>query len=315
MLTSDQIKARAREVGFDACGIAPATALPELGAMRAWLDRGHNGSMTYLRRSARKRSDVRQILPTARSVIATATLYHTDQPLSVERRDPARATIARYAWGDDYHVVVGRRLETLLQWMRETADEPFDARACVDHAPVQERVYARHAGVGWIGKNTCTIHPTLGSFLFLGEIVCSLPLEPDAPALDQCGQCSLCLEACPTGALVEPGVLDARRCLSYLTIEHRGDLAPVWRGALGSHIYGCDICQDVCPWNAAAPTSSDPAWQPRPAWDAPPLTDLWQTGEDGLAAATEGTSMTRATVPVLRRNIRIALENAGVDPA
>jgi epoxyqueuosine reductase len=314
-LTSEDVKRRARETGFDACGIAPAALLPELGVLGRWLDRGYNGSMAYLRRTARKRADVREVLPSARSVISTATLYHTAEPLSTERHDPTRATIARCAWGDDYHDVIGRRLEALLDWMRSVSDEPFEGRVGVDHAPIQERAYARHAGIGWIGKNTCAIHPTLGSFIFLGEILCSLALEPDAPSFDQCGTCTLCLDACPTAALVEPGVLDARRCLSYLTIEHRGDLAPPWREALGSRVYGCDICQDVCPWNAGVPTSVDPAWQPRPEWNAPKLTDLWQTGEAGLARAVEGTSMTRATVPVLRRNIGIALENAGLEPA
>ncbi len=311
VLTAERVKARALELGFDACGVAPAAGLPELGALGRWLDRGYHGSMAYLRRSARKRGDARQVLPSARSVVSTATLYHTDQPLSTERRDESRGTVARYAWGEDYHDVVGGRLEALAAWMADEAGEPFDARASVDHAPIQERVYARHAGIGWIGKNTCVINPRLGSFIVLGEIVCSLPLDPDEASFDQCGACTLCLEACPTGALVEPGVLDARRCISYLTIEHRGALPEEWREALGAHIYGCDICQDVCPWNAAAPASADPAWQPRPAWDAPRLADLWHTGDEDLAAAVEGSAMARATVPGLRRNIGNALANAG----
>jgi epoxyqueuosine reductase len=313
-LTTSSIKQRARELGFDACGVAPAEALPELQALGRWLDRGYNGSMAYLRRSARARGDVRRLLASARSVVSTATLYHTSRPLSIEQADPARARIARCAWGDDYHEVIGRRLEALLAWMRERSDTPFEGRLAVDREPVQERVYARHAGIGWIGKNSCTISPTLGSFIFLGEIICSLALEPDEPSLDQCGSCTLCLEACPTGALVGAGVLDARRCISYLTIEHRGELPAADRASVGSHVYGCDICQDVCPWNGAVPTSSDPAWQPRPRWDAPRLADLWHTGEDGVAAAIEGSSMTRATVPGLRRNIRMALANAGIDP-
>jgi epoxyqueuosine reductase len=311
-LTRDRVKARALELGFDACGIAPAVGLPELGALGRWLDRGYNGSMSYLRRTARKRGDVRQVLASARSVVSTATLYHTDRPLSIEQDDPTRATFARYAWGEDYHLIVGERLGALAAWMDERSDEPFEGRTSVDHAPIQERVYARHAGIGWIGKNTCTISPRLGSFIVLGEIVCNVALEPDEPSFDQCGECTLCLEACPTGALVEPGVLDARRCISYLTIEHRGVLPAAWQKALGSHIFGCDICQDVCPWNAGAPTSADPAWQPRPTWDAPKLTDLWHTGETPLAEAIEGSAMARATAPVLRRNIGIALDNAGL---
>ena len=212
--------------------------------------------MAYLHRSADRRADVRSVVPSARSVIVTATVYNTDRPYSVECDDRDRAHIARYAWGDDYHDVIGTRLDALLAWMRAASPEPFDARAYVDTGPVQERVYAQYGGIGWIGKNTCLINPALGSWIFLAEIICSLPLDPDAPAFDQCGTCNLCIEACPTRALT-PGVLDSNKCISYLTIEHRGDLAETERRAIGTHVYGCDICQEVCPWNAVAPRSSD----------------------------------------------------------
>jgi epoxyqueuosine reductase len=249
------------------------------------------------------------VLPSARTVIATATLYNTNRPYSTETADPERAHVARYAWGDDYHDVIGGRLESLLAWMRETASEPFDARAYVDTGPVQERVYAQHAGIGWIGKNTCVIHEELGSWIFLAEIICSLALEPDAPAVDQCGTCTLCIDACPTRALVAPGVLDAARCISYLTIEHRGDIAEPLRSGIGSHVYGCDVCQEVCPWNAVAPTSADPAWQPRAAWDMPALVDLLHKPDDELLAALKGSPMKRAKVSGLRRNIDVATAN------
>src|SRR5262245_38893189 len=248
-MTSAQIKAQARELGFDACGIAPAASHPELQFFREWLDRGYAGEMAYLHRSAERRADVRQVLPSARTVIVTATNYNTTRPYSTECGDPQRAHIARYAWGDDYHDVLGRRMELLLAWMREQAGEPFDARAYVDTGPVQERVYAQYAGLGWIGKNTCLINPELGSWLFLGEIICTLALEPDTQGLEQCGSCTRCLEACPTGALVEPGLLDSNRCLSYLTIELRSAIPDEYRAALGTHVYGCDICQEVCPYN------------------------------------------------------------------
>ena len=223
MLTTTAIKARARELGFDACGVAPATDLPELPFFREWLDRGYAGDMSYLARSAERRADVRRVLPSAKTVIVTATNYNTDRPYSTESRDAGRAHIARYAWGDDYHDVILERMESLLAWMRAASDEPFEARPYVDTGPVQERVYARHAGIGWIGKNTCVISPTIGSWTLLAEIICSLPLDVDEPAFDQCGSCTLCLEACPTQALVAPGVLDATRCVSYLTIELRSD--------------------------------------------------------------------------------------------
>jgi hypothetical protein len=225
MLTSAHIKTKARELGFDACGIAPAAELPELSFLSEWIARGYAGTMAYLARSAQRRADVRRVLPSARSVIVTATVYNTARPYSIETNNPARAEIARYAWGDDYHDVIGARLEALLAWMRETSTDTFDARVYVDTGPVQERVYAQHGGIGWIGKNTCLINRELGSWILLGEIICGLPLEADPAELDQCGSCTLCLEACPTHALVAPGVLDSTRCISYLTIEHRGELS------------------------------------------------------------------------------------------
>jgi len=309
-MTSDAIKAKAGELGFDACGIAPAAAHPELQFFREWLDRGYAGEMAYLHRTAERRADVRHVLPSARTVIVTATVYNTDRPYSTECADTGRAQIARYAWGDDYHDVIGARLDALVAWMGGASREPFEARAYVDTGPVQERVYAQHAGVGWIGKNTCVINPQLGSWIFLGAIICSLPLEVDAPSTDQCGTCTLCLEACPTHALVAPGVLDSRRCISYLTIELRGDIPAERRAAIGSHVYGCDICQDVCPFNAVAPRSEDPAWQPRPAWDLVNLVALAARSDDELAAGLRGSPMRRTKAQGLRRNVGIAIENA-----
>jgi epoxyqueuosine reductase len=309
-MTSSDIKAKAGELGFDACGIAPAAAHPELRFFREWLDRGYAGEMAYLNRSADRRADVRHVLPSARTVIVTATNYNTGRPYSTESADPARAHVARYAWGDDYHDVIGARLEALLAWMRDASRAPFEARAYVDTGPVQERVYAQHAGIGWIGKNTCVIRPEIGSWIFLAEIICSLPLQVDAPSLDQCGTCTLCLEACPTGALVAPGVLDSNRCISYLTIEKRGDIPEPLRAGIGSHVYGCDICQEVCPWNAVAPCSREPAWQPRPAWDGVHLLTLARRTDDELTDALRGSAMRRTKAQGLRRNVAIALRNS-----
>ena len=263
-LTSSDIKAHARTLGFELCGVAPAAALPELGFLRTWLDRGYAGEMGYLERTADRRADVRRVLPTARTVVALATVYNVDRPYSTEIADPGQAHVSRYAWGTDYHDTVGQRTEALLAWMREASDIPFEAKAYVDTGPVQERVYAQHAGLGWIGKNTCVINPNLGSWLFLSEILCSLPFDTDPPALDQCGTCTLCLEACPTGAIVDPWVLDSTRCVSYLTIELKGEIPEQLREAVGTHVYGCDICQDVCPWNARAARSADPVLAARP---------------------------------------------------
>jgi epoxyqueuosine reductase len=310
-LSSARVKARAVELGFDLCGIAPACDLGELARLPEWLALGYAGRMTYLNRTARVRADVRRWLPAARSVVVVATLYNTNHPRHVEMADPARARIARYAWGDDYHGVMGRRLGGLARWMRDAAGPGFDARWCVDDGPVQEKVYARRAGIGWIGKNTCVINPGVGSWILLGVLASTVDLEPDEAAVDRCGTCRLCVEACPTGAFTEPYVLDARRCLSYLTIEIRGGIPAGQRPGVGAHIFGCDICQDVCPFNVVAPSAVDACWQPRPAFEDARLETLWTMEDAGLDRAIEGTALCRAGVRGLRRNLAVAIGNAG----
>jgi epoxyqueuosine reductase len=314
MLTAASVKDQARALGFDLCGIAPAQSVPEPHRVREWIARGYAGDMGYLPRTARLREDIRSVLPSARSVIVTGTMYNVGRPYSVEITDPGEAVISRYAWGEDYHDVVGRRLDHLLDWMRAEHGAPFEARASVDTAPVHERAYAQSAGLGWIGKHGCLINRERGSWIFLGEIACSLPLVADDPVADGCGACTLCLEACPTGALVEPHVLDARRCLSYVTIELRREIPEGLRAPMGTRVYGCDVCQDVCPWNQAAPLSDDPAWQPREALDHPRLAGWWSRTDAGLADLARGTAMTRASVTALRRNLAVALGNTS-DPA
>lgn len=313
-LTSDLVKAQAGALGFELCGIAPAGSLPELGRLREWLGSGYAGEMAYMHRTAAARADVRNVLPSARSVIVAGAVYNTGRPYSIELDDPRRATIARYAWGEDYHVVLRERLEALLHWMRAEEGGDFDARLYVDTGPVQERVYALHAGLGWIGKNTCLINPALGSWLLLGEIIVSLDLEPDRPEFDHCGSCTLCLESCPTNALAEPGVLDATKCISYLTIELRGPIPAEARDAVSNHVFGCDICQEVCPWNQVAARSRRPEWQPRAIFDAPPLVELWKRPDRELSSAVKTSALSRARVRGLRRTTAVALGNSG-DPA
>jgi epoxyqueuosine reductase len=315
-VTAEYVKAEAASLGFDLCGIAPAASFPELGFLAEWLARGYAGEMHYMHRGAERRADVRAVLPSARSVISLAVVYNARRPYSTENADPGRAAIARYAWGDDYHEVIGQQLEALLQRLLARAGDTFEARAYVDTGPVQERVYAQRAGLGWVGKNTCLINPEIGSWFFLAAVICNLPLAPDAPALDQCGSCSLCLDACPTGALVEPGVLDSTRCLSYLTIELKGAIPAEHRGSIGEHAYGCDICQEVCPWNLSPSTAvtDGAAWQPRAGLDAPRLLELWLRSDDELRALLKGSAMKRAGVKRLRRNLAVAIGNSG-DPA
>ena len=304
-MTSAEIKAHAAELGFDLCGIAPAGDFHELAFFPEWLARGYAGEMDYLERSADRRADVRAIMPGARSVIALATVYNTERPYSTEIANPAAALIARYAWGDDYHEVIRRRMDALLSWMRQRGGFDFEARAYVDTGPVQERVYAQHAGLGWIGKNTCVINAEIGSWVFLSEIICSLALEPDAPALDQCGNCRLCLDSCPTGAIVEPYVVDATRCLSYLTIETKGEIPIPDREAVGRHAYGCDICQEVCPWNAQPPQQDalGSPWLPRAMFDGRTLAELWRTPDVELRSSMKNSAMARAGAWRFRRNV------------
>jgi epoxyqueuosine reductase len=310
---SADVKRQAAVLGFDLCGVAPASAHPELGFFNEWLDRGFAGEMHYLRRSAERRSGVGQVLPSAQSVVVLGTIYNVDRPYSTETSDTSVAAIARYAWGDDYHAVVQKRMDALVAWLCEAAGEALEARAYVDTGPVQERVYAHHAGLGWIGKNTCLINPERGSWLFLSEIISNLPLEPDVPALDQCGTCTLCLEACPTGALVEPYVLDSRRCISYLTIELKGTIPEQLREPIGRHAYGCDICQEVCPWNLtpSVGVSAAEEWMPRPGLDGARLIDLWRKSDEELRALLKGSAMKRAGIRRFRRNLAVAIANSG----
>jgi len=312
-VTAAEIKTRAAELGFDLCGIAPVDAHRELGFFPEWLSRGYAGEMQYLARSAERRADVRAVMPSARSVICLATVYNSDRPYSTELADRSSALIARYAWGDDYHDVIQRRMDALMTWMRERGGADLELRAYVDTGPVQERVYAQYAGLGWIAKNTCVINPEIGSWMFLSEILCSLSLESDPPALDQCGTCRLCIDSCPTGAIVEPYVLDATRCLSYLTIEVRGQIPIDQRESVGNRAYGCDICQEVCPWNAQPAGDDEPGtpWLPRATFDGRTLAQLWRTPDAELRTAMKNSAMTRAGVRRLRRNLAVCAGATG----
>jgi epoxyqueuosine reductase len=315
MLTSESVKAHARELGFDLCGIASVDDHARLPFFRDWIDRGYAGEMGYLARTADRRADVRAVMPSARSVVVLGTLYNTDRPYSIEVVDQGEALISRYAWGDDYHDVLGARSDALSQWMIRTHGAVLETRVYVDTGPVQEKLYAEQAGLGWVGKNTCLINPELGSWLFLSEILCSAELTADESGLDQCGTCTLCLDACPTGAFPEPGVLDATKCLSYVTIETKGEIPVGDRAGLGNHIYGCDICQDVCPYNHGAPVTDDPAWQPRAALDRPRLAELWTQSDAELRDAIRHGAMMRVRVKRLRRNVAVALGNSDSEEA
>src|SRR5262245_27639914 len=274
MLTSAAVKAKANEFGFDLCGVSRAERHPRLAKLADWIAGGQAGEMTYLEKSLDERLDPLRVLPGAKTVISLACIYNSSEPYSNTIGDPDQVAISRYAWGADYHDVLRERLARLVGWMADESGRGFEAFSCVDNGPVQERVFAEQAGLGWIGKNTCLINPRVGSWLFLAEVLTNADLDVDPPATDQCGSCTKCLEACPTGALTAPYMLDATRCLSYLTIEQRGAVAADLRHAVHQQIYGCDICQDVCPWNRRAAVTGDPLWDPRPPLNYPRLIDL-----------------------------------------
>ncbi len=302
-ITPAAIKTAAAEFGFDLCGIARADRHPKLARLSQWIAEGRAGEMAYLADSVDERADVRAAMASARSVISVAVVYNTVPADESTDPRPDEVSIARYAWGDDYHQIVRERLRALLRWLAERHGPGLEAFTCVDDGPVQERVYAEAAGLGWIGKNTCLINPQLGSWLFLGEIVTSLDLDPDTPGTDQCGTCTRCLDACPTGAIVEPYTVDATRCLSYLTIEVRGALDPQWRSELHGRLFGCDICQDVCPWNRRAAVSDDESWRARGGARVFDLVEACRLTDDAWVARLKGSAMKRAGLHRLRRTM------------
>jgi len=262
---------QAKALGFDLCGVVRAEKFPELQHSPEWLARGYHGEMDYLADS--RRSDPRAAMPGVQSVIVCLLNYQTALPLSTESDDPGaddepRGWISRYAWGDDYHEIIRQKLDALIASLHGQFRDAFQAKCYVDTGPLNERVLAKYAGLGWLGKNTLLLHPTMGSYFFLGVILTTLELPAtlppqELPPPDLCGTCRRCLDACPTQAFVEPYVMDARKCISYLTIELRGAIAEEYRKDMGNHVFGCDICQDVCPWNRRAPISTTPQFQPR----------------------------------------------------
>jgi epoxyqueuosine reductase len=290
-LSSGEVKRLARECGFELAGVARAERLAEAGFYLQWVNAGLGGEMAYLGgRRAALRQDPRSLVNWVRSVICVGKLYNGPS-----------GPISRYACGPDYHAVVGEGLRRLAARLEERAG-PFEWKTCVDTAPLLERAYARRAGLGWIGKNTCLIDQRQGSFFFLGELLVSLDLEPDAPVPDRCGRCRRCIEACPTKAIIPTGqtqpawMLDARRCLSYLTIELRGAIPTEFHPALGGHVFGCDICQEVCPWNRKIPPTGGPTAT---------LEELASLAEAEFQERFRGTAVLRARYEGFRRNLAL----------
>ncbi len=330
MVFSEQIaqaiKRVAAEAGFELAGIAPVREedFPEVAAFVAWIEAGHAGEMKYMEKRTEagdlRRASAKNAAPWVRSVVVCALNYSAGKPYSVEMNDPRRGWISRYAWGSkDYHDALLPRLrqvEAAIQYFAAQHNIGVETRSYVDTGPILERVYAKYAGIGWIGKNTCIINQKLGSWFFLGVILTSLNLESEnvLPAADRCGSCTRCIDACPTEAIIAPGKLDARRCIAYLTIEKRGEIPEEMRAAMGHHVFGCDICQDVCPWNNKAgnvTSTSAPEFQPLEKLFHPDLKWLAQMDEETYRRSFRGSPVKRAKFSGLRRNVAVAMGNSG----
>ena len=302
------MKARAFALGFDLAGIAQLGPADTAAAYEDWLARGMHGAMGYLSRGAGKRRDSRLPFPGAVSALVVAMEYGGREP---------SGPVARYARGDDYHDVMVARLRELQDWVGSQVGAPVAGKAYVDTGPILERELARKAGLGWFGKNTCLINPEIGSFTFLGSLVLALDLPPDQPfEADRCGSCTRCLDACPTGALPAPRTLDATRCISYLTIELKGGIPERMRELIGDKVYGCDICQEVCPWNVSfARELKEPAFAPRGAVDGRDARtlarELMAMTQEEFSAAFRKSPMKRAKLGGLKRNAAVVLGNVG----
>jgi len=314
-----RVKQAAHEAGFELAGIAPVRDFAELNHFPHWIEAGHAGEMKYL--EARddagqlKRSSLRSTAPWARSVMVCAINYNTAHPYSTQVADSGRGWISRYAWSrEDYHDAVMRRLRAVESWLRNQAggeSAALQTRCYVDTGPLVERVYAKYAGVGWIGKNTCILNQKLGSWLFLGVILTSLELAPDLPAPDRCGSCTRCIDACPTAAFIAPYQLDSNKCIAYLTIEKRGAIPEEMREGMGRQVFGCDICQDVCPWNRKAPVTNAEEFQAREGLVNPALEWLAEMSAEEFREKFRGSPIRRAKRSELRRNAAIAMGNSG----
>ena len=314
-VTPQDVKELARACGFELAGVAAPDPSPDFPRYHAWRNAGMAGEMHYLTdRRGDLRSDPRHLLPSVQSIICVGKLYNTAHPHTTEAtaNNEIAGWISRYAWGDDYHDVLRRGLEELRERIHETHGADFESKICVDTAPLLERSYARRAGLGWIGKNTCLINQQSGSWFFLGELLLSIPLAPDLPPPDRCGTCRRCIDACPTDALIvdeHRTTLDARRCISYLTIEKRGDLPTNIASEMANHVFGCDICQDVCPWNSRADYATESTFEP--AHFAPPLATLATLSEDEFRAQFRHSPIWRTKYTGFLRNVAFAIANSG----
>jgi len=315
VMNSAQIKERALQLGFSKVGIArPESLSTELSRLQDWLAQGFNGEMKWMERDPAQRADPRLFWPQTRSVIVVALNYYTPHEHAVSTTcasgwvnedSPATGKVSRYAWGDDYHDIVGDKLRELLSWIKDQSPEA-EGKVCVDIQPVMDKAWAARAGLGWIGKHTNLITNEFGSWVFIGELLLNLDLEPDDLGVaDQCGSCTLCLDACPTNALTEPYVLDANLCISHATIESRSpEIRDDVAESLDGWLYGCDVCQDVCPWNQMTPVTNEARFEPRAGNENASLSEILELTPESYALRFRGSAIKRAKLAGLQRNSR-----------
>ena len=308
---TNSIKRKALDLGFDLVGISPVNSFPESQFYKEWLNKGFSGEMKYLERNPERREDIQNVLPGAKSVISCAMNYNTGYSYSTECTDKNKGWISRYAWGDDYHDILKSKLQILIEYMNSEFSGEINTKLYVDTGPVLEKAYGKYGGIGWVGKNTCLINQEIGSWIFLGEILTDIELEYDNPVPDRCGTCTKCIDECPTEAIVEPYVLDSRLCISYLTIELKDKIPTGLREGVHNNIYGCDICQDVCPWNRRASITDKPEFEPRENLLNPDLSYLAGLTQEEFRDFFKGSPVKRTKRRGLLRNIMVAIGNSG----
>lgn len=302
-----KIKEKALSLDFDLVGITSAKPHPHFSFFKNWIEEGKQASMKWLDRGLEKRGNPQKVLPGARSMICLGLNYYRGHPKSIDCQEKGKAWISNYAWGDDYHLIIEKKLKIFTKWLQDSFSES-KSKAYVDTGPILERSYANSAGLGWIGKNTCLIHTKKGSYFFLAEIITDLVLDYDEEEKDHCGKCTRCIDACPTDAL-EAYKLDSNKCISYLTIEHRDEIDPQLKEKIGHHLYGCDICQDVCPWNRNPPLSSHLEFDPRLGNFHPSLSSLKKIQEEDFSERFSKSPIKRTKWKGLMRSLRTIIEN------
>ncbi len=307
---TQQIQERAHELGFELVGITPAQESQTIQRYKHWIAKRYAGEMGYLERHLPLKEDPRTLLQEAKSIISLAMNYYTIDPPEALTKDPGRGQISRYAWGDDYHDVIRERLLNLVEFIKSTGETELKSRVFVDSGPILEREYAQKAKLGWIGKNTNLINWRTGSWYFLAEVLVSINLDYDLPPLiGSCGSCTKCIEACPTDAIIEPNLLDSRLCISYLTIELKNSIPKELRPKMGNLVFGCDICQEVCPWNSKAMPTAEPAFRPRNGNLAPELLSLIGMTQTEFSKKFKGSPIKRAKRRGFLRNVIVAIGN------